>query len=129
MVQGKPVLGRRSCQGCRTREDQGLMAEYPEAGQHSCREGKSHLTLRHRRDRDRSRDTYISIQYLFQIYSTSPTTYYCHEYFPHIIKIHERYDDETVRQKLAATTITPYLKPHITVFTFVHGLHKQDTIR
>ena len=47
-VQGKPVLGRRSCRGCRAHGGQGLVAWCPEAGQHSHREGKNHLTLKER---------------------------------------------------------------------------------
>lgn len=48
VVQGRPVLGRRSCQGCRAHGGQGLVAGCPEACQHSHREGKNHLTLRQR---------------------------------------------------------------------------------
>ena len=48
VVLDRPVWGRRSCQGCRSRGDQDLVAGCPEAYQRSHREGKVHLTLRHR---------------------------------------------------------------------------------
>lgn len=48
VVQGRPVLGRRSCQGCKSRGGQGLVAGCPEADQRSRRGGKNHLTLRQR---------------------------------------------------------------------------------
>lgn len=47
-VQGRPVLGHRSCLGCRVQVGLGLAAGCPEAYQHSHREGKNPLILRER---------------------------------------------------------------------------------
>lgn len=42
-VQGRPVLGHRSCRGCTAHGGQGLAAGCPGPDQHSHMEGKSHL--------------------------------------------------------------------------------------
>lgn len=47
VAQGRPVVGRRSCRGCRARGGQGLGAGCPKADQRSHTQGMSHLTLSH----------------------------------------------------------------------------------
>lgn len=44
VVQGRPVLGHRSCQGCTARGGQGLAAWCPGADQHIHMEDRNHLT-------------------------------------------------------------------------------------
>lgn len=48
-VQGRPVWGRRSCQGCRARGGRGRVAECPEADQRSHTGGRWRLTLQQER--------------------------------------------------------------------------------
>lgn len=58
-VQGRPVLDRRSCLGCRPRVIRDLEAGCREAAQHSRMGGTRHQALRHREHKKCSDDSMI----------------------------------------------------------------------